>query len=150
MSSCRTILDRGTDGFPMRLNELEIAVIEKLLAGDYDSLAVLRRQVQQTEVDRRELTGVGFFTYLSVTRCIGRLPQPSRIVLGDVQARIPGLKFGAGFLLYIVDGALQMLEGYTYDEQWPKLVDSFELEYDTGAARNLAELSSKFANDLRR
>jgi hypothetical protein len=37
-----------------------------------------------------------------------------------VIARMEGLEHGAGFMLFIDDGVLVMLEGYTYDEPWPQ------------------------------
>ncbi|MBV9948367.1 MAG: hypothetical protein JOZ69_16065 [Myxococcales bacterium] len=48
---------------------------------------------------------------------------------GDVAANIPGLRYGAGFLAYIDDGPLKMLEGYCDDEKWPERVVCFELHY---------------------
>jgi hypothetical protein len=35
--------------------------------------------------------------------------------LNNVYAEIDGLQYGAGFLLYIKDGMLDMLEGYCYE-----------------------------------
>ena len=52
--------------------------------------------------------------------------------IGDVYAEIPGLEHGAGFVLYIKDGYLDMLEGYSYDEPWPSSVEGFALHYSSG------------------
>ena len=38
--------------------------------------------------------------------------------IGDVHAEISGLENGAGFVLYALDGKLEMLEGYSYDEKY--------------------------------
>ena len=43
--------------------------------------------------------------------------QPGKIRFGDVSAEIAGLKCGAGFLVYVDDGKIQMLKGYSYDEK---------------------------------
>ena len=40
-----------------------------------------------------------------------------------------GLEFGAGFLVYIEDGKLHALEGYTYEEPWPASPEPFALRY---------------------
>jgi hypothetical protein len=129
----------------MKLSLLERAVLEKLLAGDCAHLAILRSQLRELEVDRREFTGVGFFTYFRVREDIERLNDRRRFVLGDVQASILGLNSGAGFLLYITDGALHMLEGFTFDEPWPHSIDEFHLSYDNGQIRDLGKISKIFA-----
>jgi hypothetical protein len=59
---------------------------------------------------------------------------------GDVVAEIEGLKHGAGFLLFITDGALDELEGYCYDEAWPKEVIGFKLAYFGGSERDMKSL----------
>jgi hypothetical protein len=46
---------------------------------------------------------------------------------GDVDAQIDGLENGAGFLLWITDGRLDFLEGYTYDGLWPTSIEEFKL-----------------------
>jgi hypothetical protein len=38
---------------------------------------------------------------------------------------MPTLRNGAGFVLFLTDGALEMLEGYTYDEAWRKLPQDY-------------------------
>ncbi|SRR6266511_2358771 len=124
------------------LTDLERAVLEKLLAGDDQRLAELREQLETTLVSKREMTGVGFFTTLSVLNSTHRLDDRS-FELGDVSADITGLTHGAGFVLFIRNGLLDTLEGYTYgDDRWPEKISSFRLRYD--APRDLeALLSSK-------
>ena len=115
----------------MRLEPLEAAVLEKLLDGDHPVLTALRHQLPGTRVTSRELTGVGFFTTFSVAAGpLDRAPIV-RAIFGDVVATIPGLAHGAGFLLYLEDGLLHMLEGYTYAdaEPWPERIDEFSLGY---------------------
>lgn len=102
------------------LNDLERAAIRALLAGEHPVLAALREQFEECRFKSRELTGVGFFTYVEVDR--GKHTPAScreQVVLSDVDAEIPGLKSGAGFLLFVVDGYLDILEACTYDEPWP-------------------------------
>ncbi|HEY7297139.1 MAG TPA: hypothetical protein VH684_04305 [Xanthobacteraceae bacterium] len=129
----------------MMLSLLERAVLEKLLAGDCPRLGILRSQLRDVEVERREFTGIGFFIYFRVGKDIERLDGTGRFIFGDVQACISGLNYGAGFLLYVTDGALHMLEGYTYDEPWPRSIEQFELTYDNGLVRDLGKISRVFA-----
>lgn len=112
------------------LTELEGAVLDKLLDGEHLDLEILRAQVKALVVEKREMTGVGFYTHLSVPSSIERLPRKASFQIKDVTAHIPGLKNGAGFILFVNDGAVDFLEGFTYDEAWPDQVRKFELEYD--------------------
>jgi hypothetical protein len=79
--------------------------------------------------------------------CSHRLPNRKRITLGDVNAEVEGLKFGAGFVLFISDGKLEMLEGYSYDEQWPTEIKKFVLSYAGGSIRDLRKTLGRFERD---
>jgi hypothetical protein len=115
-------------------------VIQKLLDGDDDILATLRKQSEAAVVVQREMTGVGFYTTFSIPDSIDRLPDNRSFQFGDVVADMPGLEHGAGFLLFVKDGALDFLEAYTYDEPWPEHVSTFELTYATPGQRDLKAL----------
>jgi hypothetical protein len=122
------------------LTDLEGAVLKALLEGSHPVLDALRRQLRTCDAQRREFTGYGFFTELRVQPDERPAPMPSeRLRLGDVEAHIPGLEHGAGFLLYVDRGFLTMLEGYSYDEPWPVEVNNFTLEY-AGGVRDVAAL----------
>jgi hypothetical protein len=111
------------------LTALERAVLERILAGEDARCAALRRQLEACTVRERELTGVGSFTRLHVPPEVPRLVPPASFPIGDLEARIPGLARGAGFVLFVQDGALDLLEAYTYDEPWPPGdIASFSLE----------------------
>ena len=114
----------------MELERLELAVIEKLLDSSLPALVALRRQIPHLSVKSRKNTGVGFFTEFEMTtEAAIATPSTKKIRFGDVEATIPGLQNGAGFLLFVDDGRLHFLEGYSYDEAWPQQITSFELRY---------------------
>ena len=128
----------------MEPTDLERSVIEMLLAGNHPVLEALRRQFQVSSVTKRELTGCGFFTYFAVDRtAVASIDQES-FRIGDVDATIPGLQHGAGFVLFVEDGYVDNLEGYTYDESWPASVSGFNLTY-TGGSRDVKGLRLDFA-----
>jgi hypothetical protein len=82
----------------------------------------LRRQFGRCRVASREPTGVGFFTALDVPMGVEPAPvKPGRMDLGDVSATIDGLEHGAGFVLFVQDGVLDELEGFSFAEPWPDL-----------------------------
>lgn len=112
------------------LNEIEKRALEMLLAGADDRLAMLRSQLDSAAVDRRELSGAGFFTHLSIPLDAPRLlPGPKRIVIGDVYAEVTGLQHPAGFLLFVDDGALNFLECFIADDRWPETATLRRLYY---------------------
>lgn len=123
------------------LNELERAVLKKLLEGDHPVLERLRGQLAKCQVVRREMTGVGFLADLDV----GEIPEPQgiRFQLSDVAGAIPGMRHGAGFVLFVENGRLSLLEGFGYDDPWPQTITRFTLEYDNGRGRNWKALWEK-------
>jgi hypothetical protein len=127
---------------PGGLSPLEHEVIAMLLSPDHPVFEALRLQFARCEAAARELTGVGFFTELSIPTDAAPAPvRPARLHLGGVVAEIDGLKHGAGFVLFIENGMLATLEGYSYDEPWPERVNSFSL---------LPRTRSEGNNDLQR
>jgi hypothetical protein len=109
------------------LDTLEQAVLDKLLAGDHPVLTVLRLQTTMARVAGRKQTGVGFFCDFEVDESAPILPSDFHI--GDVFGELEGLAHGAGFVLFVRDGRLSMLEGFTFDEPWPQEVRGFKLAY---------------------
>ncbi|HSU05754.1 MAG TPA: hypothetical protein VLI93_09290, partial [Acetobacteraceae bacterium] len=76
-----------------------------------------------------------------------RLKSHPTFSFGDIQAMIPGLTFGAGFVLHVRNGAIEFLEGYSYEEPWPESVSGFVLRADEGLsdikADTLREITKK-------
>ena len=111
------------------LNALEQAVLDKFLAGDHPTLATLRAQAKNAHLLTRELSGVGFFCSFEVPPQAPRLEGLGDFQLDDVNAAVNGMAHGAGFVLFIRDGRLHMLEGFSYDEPWPAEIRQFTLTY---------------------
>jgi hypothetical protein len=51
------------------------------------------------------------------------------VVIDDIYAEINGLEHGAGLLLFVNDGFIDMLEGYSMDEVWTDQPAGFRLHY---------------------
>lgn len=128
-----------------KFDKIEKAVMAKLLEGQDDKLAILREQYSQSIVKKREYSGTGFFTSFEIPDHIPNLKISKSIQLGDVVAEIKGVKTGAGFVLFIKDGVIDFLEGYTYgDEKWPKEISEYKLSYLSGLKRDMGELQEKW------
>ena len=100
---------------------LEIEIVEAILKYEDKKISKkLYEQFKVAEVKEREYTGTGFFTYFYIndnTKDI--FLSNGNMQLGGIHAEIKGLKNGAGFVLYVENGRLKALEGYSYNETWP-------------------------------
>jgi hypothetical protein len=123
-------------------DKLETDLLDLLLAGDDPVLRVLRAQLAVAIRKPRQLTGVGFFTHFDFPPDALRLPGNPKFSFGDVVGDITGLQLGAGFVLHVRDGLISFLEGYTYDEPWPRAITTFNLKYASGHQRDLIKLRS--------
>jgi hypothetical protein len=115
------------------LTPLEKAVIDTLLEKKGEPFDTIRRQMAHAQVTNREFTGVGFFTEFSLPKHAEIRRDLPDSTIGNVTAEFPGLQHGAGFLLFIRNGVVTMLEGYTYDEPWPAHIDEFRVYTDDTA-----------------
>ncbi len=122
------------------LEQLQMQVLQMILEGDEPTLDTLRNQLQQTKRIRREMSGTGFFTYFDLPKDAQRLSENATLRFGDVIAKIEGLQHGAGFVLFVDEGLLTMLEGYSYDEEWPSLISSYSLSYMNKPCRDFRSL----------
>ncbi len=126
------------------LTKFEMEVMNMLLDGDDDILKSLRRQFQNSKIKKREMTGCGFFLYFDINSNIDEFLKGKSFHFGDVNAKVTGLSHGAGFVLFIRDGYISDLEGYSYDEPWPEQVTDFELSYQSGEKRDLTALKKSW------
>lgn len=120
------------------LTPLERSVLDALLAGPGRKLERLRRQAETFKVRKREFTGAGFYTDFirDSSLRVDELGQAD-VRLDDVVVEIEGVQHGAGFILLIKDGLLDMLEGFTFDEPWPDEVMTFSVRYAAAPGRDL-------------
>lgn len=109
------------------LTNLEQAVLDKLLSGKHPVLATLRAQAEKARLVERQRSGVGFFCAFEVP--LGVPTVEGDFQIDDVHGELPSLAHGAGFVLFVRDGRLDMLEGFSYDEPWPQVEEQFQLTY---------------------
>ena len=129
---------------PLKMTPLESAVLKHLLAGDDPVLAAIREQLDSAIILSREETGVSFILNFHLppnTRRLDELFQvKSRFAIPDVGAEFESYDDEASFVLWIIDGVLNQLEGFTYYLDWPEQIEGFKVKYHLGK-RNLVELS---------
>ena len=91
--------------------KLELAALQSIFSETPELASELQRQLQSATVTKRENTGGGFFTDIAVADDVPRVSAPK--VLGyETHATVNGLEHGFGFVLFMEDGRLHLLEGY--------------------------------------
>jgi hypothetical protein len=114
------------------LTKFEQDVMRMLLEGDDPVLVILREQARSLVVSGKKATGVGFYIDFAVDPAAPRCTENQSFEIGDVVAKMDGLEQGAGFILFVRDGVLSFLEGFTYDEPWPESIVKYDLSYKNG------------------
>jgi hypothetical protein len=112
----------------MDIIEFEKRVMTALLAGDDPILAILRNQYAVATVSDRKFSGVGFFTTYSIPPHLPRV-EPHNFHIGDIHVEVSGVSAGVGIVLFVRDGAIDFLEGFTYDGPWPDSLELLSLSY---------------------
>ena len=104
-----------------QLNLLEHEIIEAIFkCSEKNSInKKLYKQYKSIAVMDRVYTKVGFFTKFQLCERELKIARNINVQLGGIHAEIKGLKYGAGFILFVEDGVINTLEGYSYNERWP-------------------------------
>lgn len=125
--------------------EFEMKLMEMLLSGDDEVLNKLRKQYEVAKVVSREISDVGFYTSFLVENRSDLCIKDKSFHIGDVDGNIDGIEGAIGFVLYVKNGYITLLEGYTnIVNKWPKLRDKIVLSYDSGKTRNITSLRTKW------
>ena len=96
------------------LSNLERAVLREIARQVPGHEQAFEAQLDGASVVERENTGAGFFTTLSVAS--GPPADGLKSPVGDVRAIVTGRKYEMGFQLWLENGLLRTLEGYTYGQ----------------------------------
>jgi hypothetical protein len=104
----------GTRGF----TDLERAVLDFICKTSLEEGIALAAQLATAKIRSRENTGAGFYTDFDVDRqafagIVGAKPQDLRY---GPTAKVEGIAYGMGFILWLSDGYAKCLEGYSFQE----------------------------------
>lgn len=112
------------------LTEIEAAALRLIIEDNPDYGLELEAQIRFVEVTGRENTGGGFFTSLRVPENIPPVIGP-RTLSPNCDATVEGIPSGLGFVLFLSDGRLHMLETYSYDDDTSKFsLESARFSFD--------------------
>jgi hypothetical protein len=95
---------------------------------NHEAASKILEQYENSTIIKREFTGAGFYTYFQVNDESLSLGNNVSFGLDCVHAEINGLEYGAGFILFIENGFIDNLEGYTYggDKEWPEKITAYK------------------------
>lgn len=114
----------------MKHKNLADKVIEMLLQGDSEILKKLKKQYQIAK-KTEELSDVGFYINFELNDEKYLIDNKS-FHIGDVYGSVKDQYAAVGFILFVKDGKIQMLEAYTNGiDKFPK-DDEIILTYDNG------------------
>lgn len=134
----------------VRFEDFEKDIMERLLVGNEQVLEILREQYANSQITRRDFTGTGFLTTFTIPNNVPRLEPLMSFQLGDVIGKIDGVNDGVGFVLFIKNGVINYLEGYTYgEEKWPEFIPNHQLSFVSGQIRDIDKIKAKW-EQLRR
>jgi hypothetical protein len=94
--------------------ELELAALRSIFSETPDLLSRLEAQLDGAVVVKRENSGTGFFATIAIADPC--LPIGANQLGCETHARVVGLEHGLGFVLFMEDGYLHMLEGWAVED----------------------------------
>jgi hypothetical protein len=108
---------------------METAALHAIFAETPALCMELQRQLRHAMVTKRENSGGGFFSEIAVSKDAPRVKCPN--VLGyATHARVEGLEHGLGFVLFMKDGKLHLLEGYAWGAESTASLDLRSLSFE--------------------
>ncbi len=111
----------------MKVNIIEEAVIRRFLQDHELPLLVSDVDFGHIEVAERNFTGMGFITEFMPSKDLKVLADGVSMRWGKSDARLNTSRMEAGFVVYVDDGILNAVEGFTYGGgDWPGTVDVIE------------------------
>ena len=108
---------------------LEAKVINKLLEKKTNTNQILQTQYSSAVITR-EFTGSGFFSNFKIPNSLPHVIPPATFNLGNLFCDINEIKQFGGFVLYIENGMIHCLEGYSFEYEWPKIITRYHLYYE--------------------
>ena len=118
---------------------LEWAVLRAICENYPDDLTALESQLLTASVRKRENTGKGFFTRISIerdpriavhARASAKDGPKARDMRNGPSARLDALRYGMGFILWLENGFADCLEGYCYGPDSTTWLDLAALDFE--------------------
>jgi len=110
--------------------KFEFDVMCKILNRKQNYFNILFNQYNNSIIKKREFSKTGFFTSFTIDKNFPTIDEKSYFHVGDVIAKVNNNDDIIGFVLFIKNGYIDMLEGYTFGESlFPEKIENYSLEY---------------------
>lgn len=103
----------------MKFDEFEKIIITDIIEQYPEYKQKLQSQFEKSVAQKREISTYGFLTYYTVTAEEETLGDTVNLQLGKCQWNINDLQNGSDYILWIKNGLICSLEGFSYEEPWP-------------------------------
>jgi len=111
----------------MKANEIERAVIAQLLLDAELSPIAHTVDFERVNVIERAFTEVGCLTEFEATPELKLFAADISLRWGKVGARLNAGMIETAYIAYVDSGQLTGIEGYTYGDEWPRVISSIEV-----------------------
>jgi len=105
------------------MEKLEQAIVDWITC--HNDNALLRDQLRQAKVARRDYLRTGYFVYYDIPDSLPLLPDRARLSCPDISS--PQLLHGAGTSLFVRNGKVHYLEVYARGGFFPENLTNFRL-----------------------
>lgn len=113
----------------MTQEEFENKLMNMLLQGNEEILAILRKQYESAKIVSRDFSGAGFFVEYLVDDSL-KLHKILSTEIGDIRIDYKDVQNAFGEVLFIRNGLISMLECYTLAvNDWKTDYENFKLYY---------------------
>ena len=103
------------------LSAAEMQIMQSMLVKKYGPRSKFLDQLAAARVEQRRLSGVGIFVDLLVPGRVAAVDQINTEISEDYRTVLDAPGDLVGFTLFIRNGYLSFLEGYTFgDVRWPE------------------------------
>ena len=107
--------------------ELAHAVVCRILKETGAEMPVFEQQYACSEIVETTVCERGFYMTFRVKEGCPVAVGNGTKTFGTVEAQLPELSRGMGFILWVKDGLIHSLEGYTYEEKLPERAEGYRL-----------------------
>jgi len=103
------------------LSKTEREIIREMIVKEYGQGSLFLDQLAGARVENREFTGRGVFVNLRLAENIPPIDQLNSEISRGYKTALPAPADVVGFTLFIRNGRLSFLEGYTFGDwaEWP-------------------------------
>lgn len=128
--------------------KLARAVIRRILPQTGINYPTFKYQYENAEVAETKMYRRGFDIRFRMKAGVPAVGAEGQREYGTVSAQIPGLAYGMGFILWVKDGMIQSLEGYSYEEDLPEIVERYTLHDDKRMKAHVCRAEFLVAGDF--